>query len=194
VPAVESFEDVLRARRRQHTVNFRPNGKRYALPRPVAWLDAIYFGVLFVATLAIDKLLHVVGLIEMVFHAESSWVLFHLVLPGALLWLANNAQFDGRKPHMWVWSYILFLLRPKRTLAGRTMSSKPIHYKSRVRFWWDELAPRLHHGWVIGGTISTLSGVRFTYSLRHRKPVVRPSHRHQPADHHAVAKRMEVKP
>lgn len=194
MPIIESFEDVLRAKRRQHTVNFRPNGKRYALYRPVAWIDAIYFAVLFVATMAIDKLLHIVGLIEVVLHPGSSWILVHLILPGAIVWAANNFQFDGRKPHLWVWSYIEFFLRPKRTLGGRTMDTKPIRYKGRIRFWWDELAPRLHHGWVIGGSLTTLAGVRFTYSLRHRKSVVRSSRRHPPADHHAVGTRMEIKP
>jgi hypothetical protein len=191
---VESFEDVLRARRRQHTITFRPGGTPWPLYRPVAWLDVGYFAALFVLSLMINRLLHVDALIEHVVHPGAAALIFKVMLPWTLIWTLGNAQLDGRKPHRWAWSYVRFFTRPKRTLGGRTMRALPLVYAGRVRLFWDITAPRLHHGWVRGGSVSTTGGVRFTHALRHRHSVIRPSERHPAITGYPVPERVEIRP
>jgi hypothetical protein len=66
-------------------------------------------------------------------------------------------------------------------------------YEGKMRFYWDSLAPRLHHGWISSGVVSTSVPVRFTSSMRHMKPVMRHSDRGQVADRYEIASRLEVR-
>lgn len=107
-----------------------------------------------------------------------------------------TVEIDGRLPHRWVASTFIYLRRPKRTRGAsrlRAEGTKTTH-RGRVRFWWGIDAPRLHHGWISGGRFSTRHQVRFTYSLRHMKQVVKQSSKGVLAADYPVEDKIEIKP
>jgi hypothetical protein len=120
--------------------------------------------------------------------------LVYWALPLALVYAMMRVEFEGLSPHRWIYSFALFLIRPKRTLAGRRVPADgtKMSHRGKIRFWHDIHSPRLHHGWITGGRFSTNVPVRFTYALRHHRQVVRRGDRC--ARDHVVDGKLEVRP
>lgn len=199
---VHSFHGVLRKPRTLHSLEL-PGGRRVPLPRPVPLISLIYFCVVEAALMVIDNVVEITAVVGGVLSRLSggdtylaAWVLCYVGLPGLIVWLSMNVEIDGRAPHRWVVSGARFLVRDKHTWCGvhaRSVGDQS-SYAGRVRFWWDQHSPRLRHGWVRGGLVTTSVPARFTHSLRHRHQVIRPGDGYDVASGHEVDGRLEVRP
>jgi len=189
---IHSFDEVLRQPKMLHSIEVTPGGQtKFALWKPVSWIAVSYFGVAFLALLIFSKTAPGDMLVSFL-----SPLVYFIVLPGGIVWLILYSEMDGRAPHVWFWAYVRYFLRPKRTVGGRPAplpGTKTI-YTGKIRISWDLNAPRLKHGWVKGGTVSTSVPVRFTHALRHRHRVMRPSDSDNVLTDYEVAGRMEIKP
>jgi hypothetical protein len=189
---IYSFDSVLRARKTIHSVELTPGGGHtVALWRPVPVIAGIYFAAVW-AVLFIAARLPVLDVVSQMFAP----LVYYVAFPAGIVWLSMNAHLDGRSPHKWAISYLLYLRRIKRTIAGRKADedgTKTVH-RGKVSIWWDITAPRMHHGWVAGGRITTAVGVRFTHALLHRHQVVRPDDDRRPVLEHDVERRLEIRP
>jgi hypothetical protein len=186
-----SFDDVLRAPKSIHSVELTPGGQtKIPLWRPVSWNAFGYFVVVALVFFLASRL----PVIDVFSHMFAPLV-YYFAFPFGIVWLAFKVELDGRQPHAWAISYLRYLRRPKRVLAGRTMAAPgtEVTYGGRVRVWWDIHAPRLHHGWVVGGRVSTAVPVRFTHSLWHRSQVVVPDADRAPCVAHEVRGRLRVR-
>lgn len=179
---IHSFDGVLRQPRTMHTFQLWPGGPRWPLPRPLPMIAIVYMAGVFVATLAADKVLGLTAALTVVLSAMSggraylaAWVIFHLAVPAAIVWAALNAEIDGRAPYRWLYSVAAYARRDKRAWCGKRVRSEGerIRCSGRTRVFWDEDAPRLQHGWVRGGSVTTTAPARFTSSLRHRRHVIK---------------------
>lgn len=189
---IHSFDDVLRAPKSLHSVELTPGGKsKIPLWRPVPWIGFVYF-ILVELVFLIAAKLPVVGVASQMFAP----LVYYVALPIGVVWLALYAELDGRSPHAWAISYVLYVARPKRVLAGREMVAPGtrIDYAGRVRIWWDVHAPRLHHGWITGGLVSTSVPVRFSYAILHRRRVIAPDVNGDNCIDHTVEGRLQVRP
>lgn len=189
---IYSFDDVLRARKMIHSVELTPGGGHaVALWRPVPWMAVLYFAVVELVFLIAARY-PVTDVVSQMFAPAVYYVAF----PAGVVWLAFKVELDGRAPHLWLASYLLFLKRPKRTLAGRTVDPPDtrVAYAGRVRIWWDVTAPRLHHGWVLGGRVCTVVPARFTHSLWHRQQLLVGDDDRAPVVDHEVQGRLQVRP
>ena len=172
---IEPFDDVLRSPKRLHAVELTPGGQKLSLWKPVPYDVA----KLFVAVLAVLFVMARVPVLDLLHEFVSvmfgGGVAYYVALPAGIVWIAYYAELDGRSPHRWAYSYLLFLLRPKRTIAGRPVKrdGATVRYKGKTKVWWDLHAPRLHHGWVRGGRVTTSVPASFTSSFRHTNPVMR---------------------
>lgn len=189
---IYSFDDVLRAPKSIHSVELTPGGQtKIALWRPVPWIGFLYFVVvelLFVVATHVP----VLDVVSEVFAP----LVYYVAFPIGVVWLALHVELDGRLPHLWALSYLLYLRRPKRTLAGRRVDAAGTRtdYSGRVRVWWDLHAPRLQHGWVVGGRVSTTVPARFTHALWHTHQVVVADDERAPVVDHVVRERLQVRP
>lgn len=189
---IYSFDDVLRAPKSLHSIEVTPGGKsKIPLWRPVPWIGFVYF-VLVELAFVIAAKLPVTGVVSEMFAP----LVYYVALPVGVVWLALYAELDGRSPHAWAISYALYMAQPKRTLAGREMVAPgtKIDYAGRVRIWWDVHAPRLHHGWITGGLVSTSLPVHFTYALLHRSRVIAPEAGGANCVGHVVEGKLQVRP
>lgn len=190
---VDHYDDALRSPKRIHSFQFRPHGTRHPLPRTITWEAVRYFAVLAVAVAVVCKIVPLVEAASLVLAPEASWLIIHLMAPGALVYVALNAQLDGLRPHRWVYCYATSIQSPRRSTAGVPVLEHA-RYGGRVRFYWDVLAPRLHHGWVLGGRVTTTVPVRFTHAMRHTAPVMKSDDDRSVADGYEVQDRLEVRP
>jgi hypothetical protein len=190
---VDHYDDALRSPKRIHSVQFRPHGKRWPLPRTITWEAVRYFVVLVLVTSAACKVVPLVEVASLVLAEQAAWLVVHLMAPAGLVYVALNAQLDGLRPHRWVYCYARSVRSPRRSTAGVPVLERA-RYGGRVRFYWDDLAPRLHHGWVRGGRLSTCVPVRFTWSIRHMKLVMVASRSGRNTSSYAVEDRLEVRP
>jgi hypothetical protein len=170
---IYSFDAVLRQRKMVHSVQVSPGSKdKIALWRPLSWMSILYFAIVELVFVIAAKLpvLNIPYEIVATFFAPAIYYL----LPAGVVWLLFNAQLDGRAPHLWAYSYLLFLVRPKRTLGARSVraAGQTVSYAGKVKIWWDLHAPRLHHGWVIGGRVTTNVPVRFTHAIFHSRQIM----------------------
>lgn len=200
---IYSFDGVLRLPRTMHTVQLWPSGPRIPLPRPTPSIAFIYMGAVFVLTLAVDRALGVTTILTSVLSAVSggraflaAWALFHLGLSAGLVWLAMNVEIDGRAPYRWLYSCARYLLREHYTLCGRhaRRPGEVARCGGKTTILWDVDAPRLQHGWVRGGCVSTTVGARFTSSLLHSKQVIKADAARERVVDHAVDGALEVRP
>jgi hypothetical protein len=192
---VYSFDAVLRQRKMVHSVQVTPGSKdKIALWRPLSWMSILYFAIVELVFVIVAKL----PLLNLPYELISAFFspAVYYVLPAGVVWLLFNAQLDGRAPHLWAYSYLLFLVRPKRTLAGRAVGAveKTVSYAGKVGIWWDLHAPRLHHGWVTGGRITTSVPVRFTHAISHRNQVMVSDDDRIAAVDHEVEGKLQVRP
>lgn len=187
---IHSFDDVLRAAKSIHSVELTPGGTKIPLWRPVSWISFLYFAVVEIVFVLAAR----VPVLDVVSQMFAPLV-YYVAFPVGVVWLAFRVELDGRAPHLWAISYLLYMRRPKRTLAGRQVSAagSSLSYAGRVRIWWDLQAPRLHRGWVSGGTITTNVPVRFTHVIRHRHQVLVGDSSGAAASHE-VQRRLEVRP
>lgn len=188
---IHSFDEVLRAPTRIHSVQLTPAGKKLPLWRTITWMGLLYFCIAeFVFVIAAR--LPVTGVLSELFAP----LVYYGAFPIGAVWLLSTVELDGRIPHQWVISYLDYLRRPKRVLAGRAVAAADtrITYAGRVRIWWDLAAPRLHHGWVIGGRISTPLSVRFTHAILHRHQVLVVDERHGSPVDHEVQGKLAIRP
>lgn len=188
---IHSFDDVLRAPKSIHSVELTPGGKtKVPLWRPVPWIGFLYFVV-------VELFFVVATHVPVLDVASESFapLVYYVALPVGVVWLALHVELDGRLPHLWALSYLLYLRRPKRTLAGRPVDpvATRTDYSGRVRVWWDLHAPRLQHGWVVGGRFSTTVPARFTHALWHTRQVVTSSEHGSIVVEHAVEGRLQVR-
>jgi hypothetical protein len=189
---IHSFDDVLRQPKEWHSFEVSPGGRRVGLWRPVPWLGVGYF--------VLAELIFFLAYKLPVLHAFYAFVtlfftpLVYWSIPLALVCAMMRVEFEGLSPHRWVATFVLYAIRPRRTLAGRAcpVDETKMSHRGKIRFWHDVHSPRLSHGWIIGGSFSTNVPVRFTYAMRHRRQVVRPGGR--PARDHVVDNRIEVRP
>jgi hypothetical protein len=188
---IYSYDEVLRAPRSFHSFPLSPGGHQMALYKPVPWISLVYFAVveLLVVVLAHTPPGH--ALI-----AVLKPLCYYAALPGGVVWLVMHVELDGRSPHRWTYSYLKFLARPRRTLAGSAIArpGRRIVTSGSVRVLWDAHAPRLHHGWLRGGVLTTSVPVRFTFSLRHRSRVVVGDDERVCVAGYAVHDRVQVRP
>jgi hypothetical protein len=185
-----------------HTFAIPFTDKRVPLPRPLPYISMGYFVVIELFFLIFDNVFSAVPLMSTVFSTLSggdatlaSYAVCYVVVPGMIVWFSMNVEIDGRAPHLWLISCARYVARDKRTLCGQRArkEGQKVSYRSKINFWWDLDAPRLHHGYVNGGRLRTSVGVRFGHSLRHRNFVMRPHEQGQNADYE-VGERLEVKP
>lgn len=188
---IHSFDDVLRAPKSIHSVELTPGGQtKIALWRPVPWIGFLYFVVVELVFVLMAK-----APVLDVLSESFAPAVYYVALPVGVVWLALYGELDGRAPHRWAISYLHYLRRPKRTLAGRSvaLAGTRVDYSGKARVWWDLHAPRLHRGWVTGGRVATAVPVRFTYAILHRRQVVVPDDRGIHAEHE-VQGRLQVRP
>jgi hypothetical protein len=197
---IHSFHDVLRARRSMHSFEILP-GHRIPLPRPITYVNALYFFGVLLVMLVVGKVVPLVEIVGAPLHVVAgdasiaAWVCVYVIVPAAIVWLADNAEVDGRAPHRWVVSFARYYRRPKRTLAGMPIRREGARTVCRghVRFWWDLATPRLHHGWIKGGRVSSRVPVRFTHAVRHKQPVFAPHDEGEVVFGYEVSDRLEVR-
>lgn len=178
---IYSFDNILRMARQAHSFEVLP-GRRIALPRAVPWISVAYFAVIeFVLVLA-SKFISFVSIASVPISVVSGGnvkpaaaLVIYVVFPGALTWLSMNVEIDGRAPHRWIVSALRYVKRPKRQYLGRAVRAEGSKktYGGKVRVWWDEAAPRLQHGWVTGGRVSSREPAAFSHALRHGHLVMR---------------------
>jgi hypothetical protein len=192
---VYSFDAVLRQRKMVHSVQVTPGSKdKIALWRPLSWMSILYFAIVELVFVIAAKLPLLSVPYEVVATLFSPLVYY--ALPAGVVWLLFNAQLDGRAPHLWAYSYLLFLVRPKRTLSGRAVraAGETVSYVGKIRIWWDLHAPRLHHGWVVGGRVTTNVSVRFTHAILHRHQVMVADDDRDVVMDHEVQGKLQVRP
>lgn len=188
---IHSFEEVIRAPKSIHSIPLTPAGHfRIKLWRPVSWISFIYFCAL-VLVFAIAAKVPVLDIPSKTFAS----LVYYIGFPAGIVWLVFYTALDGLAPHAWLITYLTYLRRSKRVLAGRVVApdGTEVVYGGRVKIWWDLNAPRLHHGWVTGGRIKTSVPVRFTHAIRHRRQVVAYDKRGALADHEVQGK-LQVRP
>jgi len=187
---IHSFDDVLRAPKSIHSIELTPGGNKIPMWRPIPWIGIFYFVIVEIVFIVAAR----VPVLDVLSELFAPLV-YYVVFPIAVVWVALNVELDGRSPHRWVASYLAFLARPRRTLAGRPYPApgSRIVCAGRMRLSWDLNAPRLHRGWVKGGTVGTNVGTRFTHALRHRHPVLKPDDRRVPMSGYEVARRLQVR-
>jgi len=188
---IHSFNDVLRAPKSIHSVELTPGGgTKIPLWRPVPWIGFLYFAVVEVLFIIAGKLP-----VLNVFSEMFAPFVYYVVFPIGVVWLVLHVELDGRSPHRWLISYLMFLRRPKRTVGGRAVghADTTVSYSGKVRIWWDLHAPSLKHGWIKGGSVTTSVPVRFTHSILHRHPVMTSTNTHGAVVNHVVHK-LEVRP
>lgn len=200
---IYSFDGVIRQGRTMHSFELPFSKKRVALPRPVPFVSFAYLAAFVLAAILVARVIPVVAGLDASFSALSGGdagmaaaVTYYVLVPSGVVWLAMNFEVDGRAPHLWVLSFARFLVRDKRVLCGRRAraSGERVRYGGNTRFWWDLDAPRLHHGYVRGGSVTTSVAVRFTHAVRHRHLVMRPHAGGDVADAYDVASSLEVRP
>ena len=188
---IYSFDDIIRMPKSIHSVPLSPTGE-YTIPlwRPVSWIGFAYF-------LVVELLFVIASKIPVLNVLSESFapLAYYVVFPIGVVWLAFKIELEGLKPHTWALAYLLYLRRPKRTLAGRAMTAEgeKISYTGRVRILWDLNAPRLQRGWVTGGHIVTTVPARFTHAIFHRSQVIAPDERGRAVDHEVQGK-LQVRP
>jgi hypothetical protein len=192
---IHSFDSVLREPRKMHSFQWAPGSPRVALWRPIEMMAVVYFIAAEVVVLVADNMVSFVDVLDMVFARGAAMVLYYVIAPVGLVWIAMSLEIDGRSPHRWLISAMRYFRRPSRTLAGRAVraESSRTAYRGRIRFRWDLAAPRLHHGWVRGGRISCRDTVRFSHAFRHSHPVIKASDDGTLVRNRDVAK-LEVRP
>lgn len=199
---IYSFDNVLRMPRQMHSFEVLP-GRRIALPRAVPWISVVYFAVIELVLILASKFISFISIASVPISVVSDGnvkpaaaLVVYVIVPAALTWISMNVEIDGRAPHRWIVSALHYLKRPKRRIAGnkvRAEESKRV-CGGKVRVWWDEAAPRLQHGWVTGGRVSSREPATFTHALRHKHLVMR-GHRDGDLVHgHAVEGQLEVRP
>jgi hypothetical protein len=200
---IVSFDGVLRQPRTMHTWELWPGGPKIALPRTMPLISIAYFAVVLLAMIVGNHVVPVAGgagfLLSKLSGGNASLaadVMVYLVIPGAVVYFALNTEVDGRKPHNWAISVARSLISPRRTWGGVRAPSddERVEYRSKVDFWWDEGAPRLQHGWVLGGRLSTSVAARFTFAFRHRHRVLKADDGGVIVDGYEVPGKIEVRP
>lgn len=200
---VYSFDGILRQPRKLHAPELWPGGPRVALPRPVPLISLVYLAVVELMIMVVDNVIPFTVAIGAVLSTlaggsadVASWVLCYVIAPVVIVYFALNAEIDGRAPHRWVVSVVRSLFAPRRTWCGIAVEGEQsrVRYRGRVRVYWDEHAPRLHHGWVLGGRLTTFVPVRFTHALRHRSAVARYDDDGDLVLNYEVLARLEVRP
>lgn len=184
-----------------HSIEVFP-GKRVPLLRPVAYVNLLYFAAALLAMMALDNVFSLVAIVGAPLHlvagrAEiASWACCYLLVPAAIVWFATHASVDGRLPHRWAVSFLRYLVRPKRTTAGQPIRREGARsaYRSKIGVRWDLATPRLHHGWIKGGAISSSVQVKFTHAITHKSPVVRGDDQGSPLFEYEVEERLQVRP
>lgn len=188
---IHSFEEVIRAPKSIHSIPLTPTGG-HSIPlwRPVTWISFIYFcGLVF--AFAIAAKVPGLDLLSKSFRP----VVYYTVFPAGIVWLAFYTELDGLQPHVWFLSYLRYLRRPKRTLCGQALlaDGDKTSYGGRVKIWWDLNSPRLHHGWIAGGRVTTTVPVRFTHAIFHRHQVMVPDDDRGPTVDHEVQGKLQVR-
>jgi hypothetical protein len=199
---IYSFDSILRMPRQMHSFELLP-GRRVPLPRAVPWISAVYFAVIELALILTSHVISFVGVLSgamgVVVSGDvkpAAFLISYVLVPAGLTWISMNVEIDGRAPHRWIVSAARYVKRPKRRVAGCKARSEGFTqtHGGRVRIWWDEAAPRLQHGWVTGGRVSSCKPATFTHALRHRRLVMR-AHRDGELVHgHEVEGQLEVRP
>lgn len=200
---IYSFDGILRQPRKLHAPELWPGGPRVSLPRPVPLISLAYFAVVELVIMVVDNVVSFTAAIGVVLSAlaggpadAAAWLLCYVIAPAVIVYVALNAEIDGRAPHRWVVSVVRSLFAPRRTWCGQSVGrdGSRVRYRGRVRIYWDEHAPHLHHGWVVGGRLTVFVSVRFTHALRHRSSVVRHDDDGDLVLDYAVHKQLEVRP
>jgi hypothetical protein len=202
---VHSFDGVLRQPRTMHSFDVPGlSQRRIALPRPVPFIALVYFALVELLVVMSDNVVGYSNAIGDVLSAVSggradltAWLICYAIVPAAIVWLSMNVEIDGRSPHRWIVSMIRLAVSCRRTRCGISVPAdgSRFSYRGRLRVWWDESAPRLHHGWVVGGTLSTRVPARFTFAaVRHRHRVIKADHDYAPVERFEVPGRVEVRP
>lgn len=157
--------------------------------RPVPWIGFVYFGAVELIFIIAARL----PLLDVLSELFAPLV-YYVVFPIGVAWLVMFVELDGRSPHLWAISYLRFLIRPHITRAGAPVQDSA-DYGGRMRIWWDLAAPRLHHGWVRGGIVTTTISGRFTHALlRHCQPVLCGDDDREPVVGYEVEDRLEIRP
>jgi hypothetical protein len=146
-----------------------------------------YFAVLEVAFFIISRL-PIIGTLS-----HLPWMIWWLI-PFWLTYLALTSSFDGRMPHLWVKSWVLFRLRPKRTRAGVAIRADG-RQRGRIRWWVDEHAPDLHRARITGpAEIRFNVPIRFQLGLLHRHWETRPDPHAADRQTYHLVERLEIRP
>lgn len=57
----------------------------------------------------------------------------YLAIPVGITWLMSQKTFDGKKPYRFLYSVVLFLLRPKVTYAGKPVRvHRPFKFRQAI--------------------------------------------------------------
>lgn len=89
------------------------------LPVPLTYSQILWFVISFVFMLIVGDVFPL-SLID-------SWLLKNFAIPIGIAVLMNKIEFEGKKPIAFIVSYVLYLLRPKRTYGGKAISKKRKH-------------------------------------------------------------------
>lgn len=200
---IHSFDGVLRQRRTMHS--FQVSWMhRVPLYRPIPYIAFyFYFPLMAIVVATFNRVIPVYTMLNAALSTLSggqagiaAWLAYYVAIPLGVVWIAFNVEIDGRSPHRWVVSCARFITRRKRLWCGQRARSdgERVRYRGRMRVWWDISAPRLHHGYVRGGRVTTAVPVRFTHALRHTAPVMKADNEHSPTVGYEVPGRIEVRP
>src|SRR5690606_20697733 len=80
---------------------------RFKLPRPVTFLQALYF----IVSLFIVILLN--GIAPFVLGWIPSTLVHYFIIPGLMAIYLSKVKYDGKAPHKWVYTQIRYLLSHK---------------------------------------------------------------------------------
>jgi hypothetical protein len=200
---IVSFDGVLRQPRTMHSWEWWPGGPKTPLPRTMPLISIGYFVAVLLAVIALNHIVPIEAGASAVLSALANGpagiaagFLVYVVVPATVVYFAINSEIDGRKAHNWLVSVVRSLFSPRRTWCGMGMSAgdERTEYASSVDFWWDEGAPRLQHGWVRDGHLSTAVPTRFTFALRHRHRVLKADDHGDPVADYEVSGRIEIRP
>lgn len=103
--------------------------ERVRLPFPVTLTQLLCFGAGVVVMVILGQVLPL---------GRIPWLVRFVAAPAALAWFLTQHRLDGKPPHRWLLSWVLFLLGPKRlnrlrslTPGGRVRFSGKIEARSR---------------------------------------------------------------
>lgn len=110
------------------------------LPFPISFTQMTWFVLSLLLMIALDNV------------PPFSWVegafLKYLGFPIGITWLMSQKTFDGKRPDRFLKSVIAYVIRPKRTYAGKPIKLKTFQRIEPITFvrseFLDEVTDSLH--------------------------------------------------